>query len=195
MNNQRQIVARCRQGILLLLLATAFTVQAQETANPAVNPLIYIDSARNLFDRYTTMLNSYDAQVMEFYAADAAITIWQVDVNGRPQRQAYSVNDYSSFLQRELADAKAQEIGWKFSKVTYTLENSGVRIKSKRQPKGEDYMMNFELFITPGATGLWEIKEQQVELKSLYNPPPGPKIEPLPDENEPRRRSDRRDMR
>ncbi|MDZ4077872.1 MULTISPECIES: hypothetical protein [Hydrocarboniphaga] len=142
---------------ILSALAAAFLLIAS-SANAAPN-----DEAKKLFERYVALEHAFDPEVADLYADDALIKNRRTYPTGQVRELTMPAPQYKALIRQSMPLAKAKGDTSSYSDITYSQEDSGVRVRATRFSNLKKYSSPVSLLAAPNADGLWRIREELSE--------------------------------
>lgn len=140
----------------VMLLWVVGTVQAASTGDS-------IKAARQLFDRYVSLEYAYDPAVADLYADDAVIRNTWTSAPGKREVTEIPATRYKALIVQYMPTAQERKDRSLYSRITYTPEGDGVRIKAKRFSVNKNYTSPLSILAKPSKTGDWQIVEELSE--------------------------------
>ena len=144
-----------------LVVAACAVTKAEDKVVP--NPTI--ESAKAFFETFTRLGNSFDPAIAAMYADDAKIQNKRTYPDGRVRAMAMPAPQYKQMLRQVMPLAKERGDTDSFTNTTFTVEGSGVRIKTTRHSNLKNYDSPYELLVSPSTDGIWLIREELSESR------------------------------
>ena len=124
-----------------------------------------VDDARALFDRYVALEKQFDPAVADLYADDAVIKTTRTYPDGQVRDITMPVLTYKGLIRSAMPVAKSRGDTSTYSRVTYTEEGPGVRIRALRFSNLKKYSSPLSLLVAPDTSGRWRIREELSETQ------------------------------
>lgn len=119
-----------------------------------------VDEAHSLFQQYTLLEAAFNPAVADLYADDALIKNKRIYPTGQTRELTIPAVQYKALVRSAMPLAKAKGDYSTYSQVSYSDEESGVRIKATRYAVLKKYESPLALLVAPDATGKWLIREE-----------------------------------
>jgi hypothetical protein len=146
---------------ICMVVVACVTLQGEERAN--VNP--FAEKAMALFTKLTTLGNSFDPAIADLYADDARIQNKRTYPDGTVRAMTMPAPQYKHMMRQVMPLAKARGDTDSFTNTTFTVEGTGVRIKTTRHSNLKNYDSPYELLVSPSTNGIWLIREEISESR------------------------------
>ncbi len=151
------------KGILVICLVVAACLTSQGEEKAAVNP--FMEKAKALFEKLTTLGNSFDSAIADLYADDAKIQNSRKYPDGTVRAMTLPAPQYKQMMRQATPLAKARGDTDSFTNTTFTVEGTGVRIKTTRHSNLKNYDSPYEVLVSPSTNGIWLIREEISESR------------------------------
>ncbi|OGV42276.1 MAG: hypothetical protein A2X46_15595 [Lentisphaerae bacterium GWF2_57_35] len=148
--------------IFLLSVIISTTIIA-ETSTTNDNPKIA--SAKDVFNQYVTLSNSFDASVIDLYSDNAFIQNTRIYPDGRRRALTMSAQKYKQLIRCSMPLAKQRGDTDTYRDVSYAVENGNVRIKAIRHNNMKDYDSPISILVAESGVRKWLIVEEITESK------------------------------
>lgn len=124
-----------------------------------------VDDAKALFERYVALEKQFDPVVADLYADDAVIKTKRTYPDGQVRDLTMPAMAYKGLIRSAMPAARARGDTNSYSKVTYTDEGPGVRIRALRYSTLKKYSSPLSLLVAPDTSGRWRIREELSETQ------------------------------
>jgi hypothetical protein len=141
--------------LLPLLLATAGATSA---GAPAAE-------AKQLFQRYVELGQSFDGRLADLYADNAVIRNKRIAADGQVRELTIPAPQYKQLIRQLMATAQARGDRNTYTNVKYAPEGKGVRITASRHSELKRYTSPLSILVAPAASGGWLIVEELSESR------------------------------
>jgi hypothetical protein len=122
-----------------------------------------VDDARILFERYVKLERAFDPAAADLYADDAVIRNRRTYLNDRVRELTMPAPQYKALVRQAMPLAKARGDTNSYSKITFSEEGAGVRVRAMRYSNLKKYSSPVSLLVAPDRAGRWLIREELSE--------------------------------
>ena len=119
-----------------------------------------ITPARQLFQKYIALGNTFDPSLADLYSNDALIRNTRRYPNGQKRTIQIPAAKYKELIRSAVAVAKARGDKNRYSAVKYTREGGNVRISATRYSLMKKYSSPISLLVGADKEGEWQILEE-----------------------------------
>lgn len=139
--------------VFAIFMATSVVV-ADETAD-----------VRAFFNKYVSMANSYDKNLLSMYEPNAKITRVVIKKDGTTKAVPFAMSDYAKQL--KLGEKTAKFVKYKNNYTITKISKVGnnYRVDTLRTPSRETYKIPAYFVIGKNSQGQWKIKEESMHTK------------------------------
>ncbi len=121
--------------------------------------------AKQLFQRYVQLRNTFDPGILKLYAPNAVVKVWLNPASGAARSSVLPFKQYKELVLASLPTSKAKGDRSTFSKVTYQPEGSYVRINSERYSEVSRKTTPHSLLVGRDQKGQWMIYQETTEVQ------------------------------
>ncbi|MGN1124969.1 MAG: hypothetical protein ACI4SM_02165 [Candidatus Gastranaerophilaceae bacterium] len=140
--------------ILLVLFTTQITVFADD-----------LTTVKGLFNQYVKAANTYNPSLLNYYSPNAKIIRQVVKPNGELVNATTNMQTYTKQMKISQGTAKVRHYTNKYSNISATQTNRGVKISALRQPMKESYWLKTYQIWQKQSNGSWKIVEEMMQTK------------------------------
>lgn len=140
--------------ILLVLFTTQITVFADD-----------LTTVKGLFNQYVKAANTYNPSLLNYYSPNAKIIRQVVKPNGELVNATTNMQTYAKQMKISQGTAKVRHYTNKYSNISATQTNRGVKISALRQPMKESYWLKTYQIWQKQSNGSWKIVEEMMQTK------------------------------
>lgn len=119
-----------------------------------------VERARELFQRYVDLEQSYDPALVELYADDAVVQTVKRLPNGATQAFPIPIHQYKRLVIEAMKIARERGDKQVYSQVEYVPEGTGVRVNAVRYSFPKESRYRVSILFGPTPSGEWRILEE-----------------------------------
>lgn len=128
------------------------------------------ESAKELFDKYVQLSDSFELSVADLYSDNAKIHTYRKYPHGLERAMGLSGAQWKQLLLKAMPLAKAQNDKSVFSEVTISNYGDGYKIKANRYSSRKCYTdTGYYMVVTPNEFGKLQIIEEYSETQPQSN--------------------------
>ena len=116
--------------------------------------------ARQLFQKYIALGNTFDPSLADLYSDEALIRNTRRYANGEKRTIEIPAVRYKELIRSAVAVAKARGDKNRYSSVKYTREGGNVRISATRYSLLKKYSSPLSLLVGADKDGEWRVLEE-----------------------------------
>ena len=121
--------------------------------------------AKDFFNRFVTLTNSYNTEIPSLYSPNAKITRQVVKPDGQLVNASTNTDTYMKQLKLGQATAKLRNYKNQYRNITVEKVANGYKVSAERQPSGETYWLKTYQVVQKQPDGSWKIVEELMQTK------------------------------
>lgn len=130
--------------------------------------VVFADDAadvRAFFNKYVSLANSYDKNLLSLYEPNAKIIRVVIKKDGSTKAVPFPMSEYAKQL--KLGEKTAKLVGYKntYSVTKISKAGNDYRVDALRTPSRETYKIPAHFIIGKNSQGQWKIKEESMHTK------------------------------